>query len=442
MNVFVERFGQQLQSLSVASSITAPISYVVAYSGGMDSHVLLHLCHQLKISSNISFRAIHINHGLQKEADAWSQHCKMVCEELHIPLLNIHVDAKASQGEGPENAARKARYDALVSELKANECLLTAHHKDDQSETLLLQLFRGAGPAGLASMPVVRKTGNGYHARPLLGFSRDEILQYTKENKLDWVEDPSNQDTDFDRNFVRQKILPLIKGRWQHVDNSLAQVASQQQDTLEIIEAMAAVDLASVITQQSEVISINALQQLSRARQLNILRFWIRQFGKDAPTGNVLQEIVDSVVMAAKDAVPVVIWGQSEVRRYQGNLYLLERNEHDVSKIFQWNPHENLVLEDIGIELSIDRIESEGLSSELMDKQLKVCFRQGGERIQPAGREHTHSLKNLMQEACIPPWERSRIPLIYLDDELLCVCGYWVSSKFSVDGGGWLPVCR
>lgn len=436
-NVFIERFQQKLKSLSAEHS--APIKcYVVAYSGGMDSHALLHLCHQ----SQVPVRAIHVNHGLQNEADEWSLHCEKICEELNIPLLNMQVDATAAQGESPENAARKARYEAIVSELEEDECLLTAHHRDDQSETLVLQLFRGSGPAGLSSMPTVRDVGKCNHVRPLLEFSRDELLHYAKENKLNWVEDPSNQDTDFDRNLVRQKIIPLIKTRWKQVDNSLSQVASQQQDSLEIIEAMAAIDLAAVATQQAEIISRDALRQLSPARQLNVLRFWIRQFGKDAPTANILQEIVDSVVMAAEDAVPVVIWAQSEVRRYQGNLYILERKEHDASKILLWNPRKKLVIDDIGIELLIDRTKSEGLSLNLLERELKVCFRRGGEKIQPAGRKHTHSLKNLMQEAGIPPWERSRIPLIYLDNELVCVCGYWISSKFFVEEKGWLPVCR
>lgn len=436
-NVFIERFQQKLKSLSAEHPATIKC-YVVAYSGGMDSHALLHLCHQ----SNVPVRAIHVNHGLQNEADAWSVHCSHVCDELNIPLLDMQVDAKAAKGESPENAARKARYDAIVSELEEDECLLTAHHKDDQSETLVLQLFRGSGPAGLSSMPIVRGVGKCNHVRPLLEFSRDELLQYAKDNKLNWVEDPSNLDTDIDRNLVRQKIIPLIKTRWQQIDNSLSQVASQQQDSLEIIEAMAAIDLAAVATEQPEIISMHELRQLSTARQLNVLRFWIRQFGKDAPTANVLQEIVDSVVMAAEDAVPVVIWAQSEVRRYQGNLYILERKEHDASKTFLWNLQENLLIEDIGIELSVNRTRGEGLSSDLLKGELKVGFRQGGEKIQPAGRKHTHSLKNLMQEAGIPPWERSRIPLIYFDSELVCVCGYWVSSKFSVEGKGWLPVCR
>ena len=383
MNAFLERFQQQLKKI--------PADYVVAYSGGMDSHVLLHLCYQLKLS----VRAIHINHGLQNEAEQWTQHCSDVCQQLDVPFKNICVNARAGAGESPEDAARNARYRALMLEVKEDECVLTAHHKDDQAETLLLQLFRGAGPAGLSSMPLIKNLGKTNHARLLLDSSRAELLVYAQENKLDWIEDPSNKNTEFDRNFVRKKVMPLIKERWPEVDSALSRTASQQQDVLEIIEAMAAIDLASMVAQQSEVVSINALQQLPLSRQLNVLRYWVRQFGKEAPTSNVLQEVIDSVVMAAEDAVPLVIWGQSEIRRYQGKLYLLERKAHDDSKIMLWNPCKGLVIEDLGVELSAEKTNGGGLSSTLMEQQLKVCFRHGGEKIKPAGRKHTHSLKNL-----------------------------------------------
>jgi len=431
MNAFVERFQQQLQKLPANN-------YVIAYSGGMDSHVLLHLCHQLKLS----VRAVYINHGLQKEAEQWSQHCADICQQLNISFKNICVNAKAATGESPEDAARNARYQALMLELKENECLLTAHHKDDQAETLLLQLFRGAGPAGLSSMPSIKHIGKASHARPLLDTSRDELLKYAKEHELNWIEDPSNKNTEFDRNFVRQEVMPLIKQRWRSVDDAISKSVSQQQDALEIIEAMAAIDLASIITQQDNVISIKALKSLSSARQLNVLRYWIRQSNKDLPTSKILHQLISSVVPAADDATPAVSWGQSEIRRYQDELYLLEKKEHDTSETLLWKPREILVIENIGVELVAHATNNNGLSSSLMDQQLKVCFRQGGEKIKPPGRKHSHSLKNLMQDAGIPPWERSRIPLVYLDDELVCVCGHWMASKFAVDGDGWLPVCR
>ena len=433
----IGRFQKSLESLSTQSNIN---SYVVAYSGGVDSHVLLNLCEQ----SNILLRVIHVNHGLQGDADQWSQHCKHVCEVLQVPFLNINVEVKTGRGESPEEAARKARYKVLNAEIKSDECLLTAHHMDDQSETLLLQLFRGAGPAGLASMPLIREAGGVLHARPMLEFTRDEIQNYARENKLDWIEDPSNEDTDFDRNLIRQKILPLIKQRWQQVDISLSQVASQQQHMLEISEDMARIDLATIVTGQVEVLSIAALKNLSEARQLNVLRFWIRQYGADGPTGNVLRQIIESVLTAADDAEPMVKWGESEIRRYQDGLYLLPAHECDELKNTQWDPREKLVLVNSGIELMAGFDKEQGLRMELLDKKLDVRFRQGGEKICPVGRKNTHSVKKLMQEAGIPPWKRNSVPMIYDDDDLVCVCGYWLAGEFVVGNGevGWIPMCN
>jgi tRNA(Ile)-lysidine synthase len=435
-----ERFQKVLETLSASSKIN---SCVIAFSGGIDSHVLLYLCAQAN-NPEISFRAIHINHGLQKEADSWSQHCKKVCEALDVPFLDIHVEIKSGQGESPEEAARKARYEALNAEIKTGECLLTAHHMGDQSETLLLQLFRGAGPAGLASMSAVRDAGGVLHARPMLEFTRAEIQSYALENKLNWIEDPSNEDIDLDRNLIRQKILPLIKERWQQVDVSLSQVAAQQQHMLEIIEDMARIDLASIVTEQPGVISIIDLNILSEARQLNVLRYWIREYGETGPTGKVLHQVIESVLTAAADAEPIVRWGRSEIRRYRNGLYLLPLIENNELKNTLWDPREKLVLEKNGIELTAGFEKQQGLRMELLDRKLEVRFRQGGEKIRPVGRKNKHSVKKLMQDAGIPPWERNRVPMIYDNDDLLCVCGYWLADDFVVDKGemGWIPVCN
>ena len=430
-----KRFSEVLESLSFAQK-TSIKRYLVAYSGGLDSHVLLQLCSKY---SSLPVRAVHIHHGLQDEADQWSRHCAEVCEVLGVPFKTLHVDASKRSGESPEETARKARYVALKSELEPGDCLLTAHHQDDQSETVLLQLFRGAGVAGLAAMPVIRGSRQTFHARPMLGLGRDEIHDYAIENNLKWVEDPSNTDTDFDRNLLRQDIIPKISKRWSQLGDSLSKVAVQQQDALEIIEAMAAIDLASLITQSAHTIDIVGLLKLSRARQLNLLRYWIHQFAPDAPSANVLHQVVQSVLHAAEDASPEVCWGQSEIRRYQGELYCQKQVGHDASKKYDWNPRANLMLEALGIELQAEQVNKQGLKPELLDKILKVAFRQGGEKIRPAGRKNTHSLKKLMQEAGIPPWQRSRIPLIYFGDQLIAISGYWLADEF-VSDHGWLPV--
>lgn len=426
-----KRFSETLESffLSQNSSIK---SYLVGYSGGLDSHVLLHLC---ALSSSLPVRAVYIHHGLQAEADYWSEHCAEICEALKIPFKTIHVDASKRTGESPEETARKARYRALKSELKSGDCLLTAHHQDDQCETVLLQLFRGAGAAGLAAMPETRESNQAFHARPMLAFSRDQIHEYANTNALKWVEDPSNTDTDFDRNLLRQNIIPNIKKRWQGLGDSLSKVAIQQQDALEIIEAMAAIDLACCASQQAHIIDIAALMKLSRARQLNTLRYWIHKNAPDAPTANVLHQLLQSVLPAVDDASPEVCWGQSEIRRYRGQLFYLARVQHDASATYEWNPRENLVLDNLGIELRAEQGVEKGLKPELLDKKLKVAFRQGGEKIQPAGRKNRHSLKKLMQEAGIPPWQRARIPLIYLGDELICVVNYWIANEFLAEQG-------
>ena len=421
-----KRFTDILESLFFKSDFSseAPKRYLVAYSGGLDSHVLLHLCAKF---SKLPVRAIYIHHGLQDEADQWSEHCSEICDALQLPFKTLHVDASKRSGESPEETARKARYAALKSELEPGDCLLTAHHQDDQSETVLLQLFRGAGVAGLAAMPVIREMNQTFHARPLLSFSRDEIHDYANENNLKWVEDPSNIDTDFDRNLLRHDIIPVIKNRWSKLGDSLSKMASQQQDALEIIEAMAAIDLASIVTQQFNVIDMAGLAKLSQARQLNVLRSWIHQCAHDAPTANILHQVIQTMLLAADDASPEVCWGESEIRRYQGKLYCLKRVEHDAAESFDWNPKKQRVLDNLDIEL----LAKQGLKPELLDKKLTVKFRQGGEKIRPVGRKSTHSLKKLMQEAGIPPWQRSRVPLLYLNEELICVYGYWLAEGYN-----------
>ena len=252
---------------------------VIAYSGGVDSHVLLHLCH----AAGQSVRAVHIHHGLQADADNWDRHCNDVCSGLGIAYKCIHVDAVPEAGESPEDAARNARYRALEKELRHDEVLLTAHHKHDQAETFMLQLMRGAGPAGLASMPVIKPFGSAYLVRPLLAFDQPLLTAYAELHQLVWVDDPSNADTSYDRNFMRREVMPRLMHNWSNAHQAISRAASLQQDTLELVEAMAAIDLAAVSTQQRNSLSISKLRQLSEVRQYNVLRYWINAAGYDKP---------------------------------------------------------------------------------------------------------------------------------------------------------------
>ncbi len=433
--------GQFQRVLDTLPEVRSARSCVLAYSGGVDSHVLLHLCH----AARLPLRAVHIHHGLQAQADAWDRHCGGVCEQLDVPYTCIRVDAAHAPGESPEDAARNARYRALEDALQPDEVLLVAHHRDDQAETLLLQLMRGAGPAGLASMPAVRPFGTGLLARPLLGFGQQCIRQYAEENGLHWVDDPSNADTSFERNYIRRRVLPVFKQNWPNASESLSQAAALQQDALDIIEAMAAVDLAAVSTQQPNSLSISRLCQLPVARQYNVLRFWINRAEYDRPRRNILQEVVEAVLPAAEDATPLVLWGNTEIRRYQDTLYVLKAlSSHATHHVYAWDGELPLYLDTLDVELRLEQVRGAGLRQDAVARGLTVRFRQGGEQIRPQGRQHTHSLKKLMQEAGIPPWQRNRIPLIYVDHELACVCGYWVAAAFAAteDQQGWTPVCR
>jgi len=457
---FVKRFQTSLESLY---SLHVNAHYVVAYSGGVDSHVLLYCCKQL----NLPVRAVHVHHGLQTVADDWVIHCQQTCKNLQIPLEIIYVDAQQKRGQSPEEAARGARYQALQKKLTGNDCLLTAQHLDDQAETLLLQLFRTASTAGLSAMPLSRQLGDYVHLRPLLSFARKEIEEFAENNNLNWVEDPTNSDVSLDRNFIRKNIIPILKDRWPEITGQLSTVASLQSNNLQVLEDMAAIDLANAIKippcqsrlyvyDIESVLSTVNLKQLSSARLLNLLRHWLLRHWnvkttqahaeKISPTRNLLEEIERSIIYSQQDASPVITFSGYEFRKYQNDLYLLKpkllKSESGVidQKTIEWHPSTPLSLSMLNVQLEAIKITGEGLKLNLLNESLKICFRKGGEKFHPAQRKHSQSLKKLLQEACILPWERDTIPLLYFKDELIAVIGLWVSKQYAVDEGeeGWL----
>ena len=466
MMSFVNRFQTSLESLPVPSENA---HYVVAYSGGIDSHVLLHCCKKL----NLTVRAVHVHHGLQNIADEWVNHCQSICRVLNIHLDVIYVDAKKDKGQSPEEAARSVRYQALQNNLIDGDCLLTAQHLNDQAETLLLQLFRTASTAGLSAMPVQRQLGKNSHLRPLLSFSRQEIEKFAEENSLNWIEDPTNQDVTYDRNFIRKDIVPLLESRWPKITGQLSTVASLQSNNLQVLEDMAAIDLANLIklpTYQSiasfysvvSVLSISRLKKLSSARRLNVLRYWIIKTLRNqstnispkispiiSPTRNLLEEIDRALINSAQDANPVITFSGFEIRKFQRYLYLLKSTSNkkhsdlahnNLKQDTVWKPLSPAVIPALNIQLkSIDSI-GEGLDKNLLNESLNIRFRKGGEIFHPVGRRHSQRLKKLLQEANVPPWDRESIPLVYFKDELIAVVGLWVSKQYAVsdDEEGWL----
>jgi tRNA(Ile)-lysidine synthase len=402
-------------------------------------------------------RAIHVHHGLQHVADHWVEHCQQICDAIDIELEVVYVDASPRPGkrQSPEEAARLVRYRALYSKLECNECLLTAQHMDDQAETLLIQLMRTASSAGLAGMPAITKRSGYYHARPLLDFSRDEIETFAYENELDWVEDPSNQDTHFDRNYLRQEIIPLLEKRWPELNQQLVMVADMQAANLEVLNDMAATDMANVLFtpeyvthasryQTLSVLSLQALNRLSRARLINTLRFWVIDcLGKAgdpvSPSRNLLFELRDSLLSSRQDALPVVRFSSVEFRRYRDGLYLLKELRPAANKELVWQTERKLYTGHRCILMEKSSRHGQGLSPYVVGQALQVRYRKGGEKIRLPGREHRSSLKKLLNESSIPPWDRDDLPLFYQNDQLVAVADLWISADFQAHENeqGW-----
>lgn len=412
----------------------------VAYSGGCDSHALLHSLVELRSDLSAEIKAIHINHGLSPLANEWEEHCRVTCEKLAVTYIAIKVDASTNK-TSPEEAARRARYAEWKKLLKKDEVILLAHHQDDQAETLLLQLLRGSGVKGLAAMPVQQHFSQGLLCRPLLGFLREEIVTYAVEQNLSWIDDPSNFDTNFDRNFLRHDVVPLLETRWPSLKKTLSRTATHSAEADHLLTELAEQDWQRL--KNDNQVQISLLLELDVKRQRNVLRYWLATICKlTLPDTIHLQRILDEVLTATEDAIPEVIWRGGEVRRYQGRLYAQEKLiEIDRASVIVWPELARPLALGEGIILSAYTSMDKGLSqTKLENTEVSVRFRQGGETCRPAGRGHTHQLKKLFQEWQIPPWKRGSIPLIYVNGELAAVVGYCHSEVYAASKGeaGWI----
>jgi tRNA(Ile)-lysidine synthase len=409
-----------------------PSCYQVAFSGGLDSQMLLHALCALRDQLDAGVAAVHVHHGLQADADKWETHCQRVCDKLDVEYTSLRVDGRPAHGESPEAAARGARYRVLAEWLPAQHTLLTAQHQDDQAETLLLQLMRGSGVSGLAAMPVLTSLGAGVHLRPLLEVTRAEIHHYATQNDLSWIDDPSNQDTAFDRNYLRHQVLPVLRHRWPAVSSSLSRSAAHCAEANGLIGQLAENDLQGVMDAQARTLSVPGLGTLPGDRQRNALRAWLKRRTGSTPSTAVLTRIVNDVLHSRADAGPCVCWDRYEVRRYRDAIYCLQQsaNRH-VSEALDWSLSEPLTLPGAGGVLTATPVSGAGLRrTDASASGVRVSWRKGGERCLPAGRGHHHSLKKLFQEKGVPPWERGRIPLIYIQDQLAMVPGLWVCEPF------------
>lgn len=394
-------------------------TYWIAYSGGLDSRVLLQLCVVLRTELPLKLQAVYVNHGLSPNAAIWAEHCENTCRALQVDFQYKTINAKPEIGESPEEAARLGRYAVFAELLAPDDLLLTAHQQDDQAETLLLQLFRGAGPKGLAAMPKAKPFAKGLHLRPLLDYTRQDLEEYAKVHGLQWIEDESNLNTHFTRNFLRHDIVPMLKKRWPTVIKTLARAAENCAEAVEIMEDIAQKDLLESvdIIKNKRLLSVTKLAALSPARQRQVLRAFIYELKFPLPSAVKLKQIQHDFLQAREDKLPCMQWGNAELRRYNDYLYLMHRLlPHDALAVFYWDMQQPLTIPGVG-DLHVTKNISQ-------DKQVIVRFRQVGEVCQLPGRKHHHELKKLFQLWKIPPWERDRVPLVFLEDQLIAVAGY------------------
>lgn len=394
---------------------TAP-RWRVAFSGGLDSTVLL--CSLVRLSAREELppiSAIHIHHGLQAVADGWPAHCRSVCEQLGVDLQIVSV--QVATGPSLERAAREARYVAFSGVLEKDELLLTAQHRDDQAETLLFRLLRGAGVRGLAGMPVERALGAGRLVRPLLGISREDLEAYARKLGLDWVEDPSNRCIDHSRNFLRHEVIPVMRQRWPQASASMARAARHLGEAQMLLNELAEIDVrsAQVRPQHNWLLIPNlclqSLKALSPLRQRNALRYWLAGFTTLPDTDHWAGW--DALRDAATDAAPVWQLATGELHRGGGCVWWLSGPWLVApGEPGEWHrPNSDLVLPGNGsVRLAGDR----GLGV------LQVRYRHGGEIVQLPGRGR-RDLKRLLNEAGVPGFVRSRLPLLYRDDELIAI---------------------
>lgn len=413
----------------------------VGYSGGVDSHVLLHLAASHPALQG-KITAVYIHHGLQVVADEWAVHCAAEAQRLNVAFQCIHVNAQANKGESPEAAARAARYQALTPLLQNGDVLLLAQHQDDQLETVLLQLFRGAGLAGLAGMPLSMPLGQGIAARPLLHTPKAEILHYATQQGLHWVEDPSNRSDAFDRNYLRNQVLPLLKNRWPSIARTVSRSAQHCGSAAAALQQESSVLFAAAFTEPTQSLDMDVLGRFSPEQQRRVIRHWLRARGYKMPSEALINALFTQVIATEPQRDPLLAWQDIVFRRYRGQLYALPAAALAVSlpttPLIWPKGHDCLQLND-GATLRIYPT-NQGIDRRQWDNGVvTVRWRQGGEKIRLPGRAGTHCLKKLFQAAGIAPWLREQMPLLYIDGELAAVGELWISAHvWSTDAYGAL----
>jgi tRNA(Ile)-lysidine synthase len=398
---------------------------LAAFSGGLDSAVLLHALAQSDAVRARGLRAVHVDHGLHDDSESWARRCREFADSLGVELIVRAVDVVRSPGLGLEASARRARYAAIETLLSPGEIVALAHHRDDQAETVLLKLLRGAGPEGIGAMRPLRRLGRGFAWRPLLLLPRAALREYAEHNRLSWIADPSNADQTIDRNYLRMQVMPRITARWPEAEVSIAQSAAWARAAAEFIETEADRALARIQGLDPSTLHFREWLALPAALRDPVLRRWLRSLELSEPTHFQAAELVRQLGEAGEDRQPCVRWPGTEVRRYRDLLHALRPLQFPpLEWVADFDGRELALPLDLG---TLRLASLEGAAH--LAAPLEVRFRRGGESLRLSSGGHTRELRDLFQEAGIPPWKRGRMPLVFdPDGALLAVADIWLSE--------------
>jgi len=412
------------------------LDFSIALSGGIDSVVLLHALSQLKVKLKLQLSAIHINHDLSSNADDWLIFCHNKCKELGIPIKSEKINIKHDISMGIEAAARKGRYQALETYRKG--ILVLGHHQNDQAETLLLQLFRGSGLNGLAAMPLYDQ--ERFIWRPLLKINKEIIEGYAKENSLNFIKDESNDNLQFDRNFLRKNVLPLIKSRYPDIINTISRSSENIAEGLNLHKAIAKEDANIFFSKNKERLSLTMIKVLEKERVVNLIRWWLDVNKKMMPSKKTMSELYKQIKNVKKDALLNIDISESiSIKAYHDELFLVEKGIKIDPYELIWRGEELVELPG-NTKLIFKKSLGAGFSlSKIGSKTLTIQNRNGGESFKPKNNQPTRTLKYLLQTSNIPPWKRQLMPLIFSENDLVAVPNFGVHYKFQAEENesGW-----
>lgn len=397
--------------------------YWVALSGGLDSTVLLHALARARAQLPGPLAAVHLDHGLQAHSRDWVIACQRRCAALNIPLHSLRARLHVPPGASLEAWARECRYRHFAELLAPGEVLLTAHHQDDQAETMLLALLRGSGVRGLSAMPTLAALGRGQHARPLLALGRAELLAYARAHALHWIEDPSNAQTSFDRNFLRHRLLPLLRTRWPAASATLARSAAHCAEAAGLIEVQAGERLAQLGGSRPGTLDLMGLEDSSRALAKAVIALWLRRSGFTPPPHHHLERVLDELARARPDASPCIAWNGCELRRDRHDLFALAPLPAPppawLSDVWTLGPDAERYILPPGLGV-LEWHPAPGASVQ----RLRIGFAHRGLRCRAHSQAPARTLKKLFQSAGVPSWLRAYVPLVFDEDErLLAVLG-------------------